>query len=246
MGTQLDFLSYLCPDMSVEIFTRLNDPSDIGNVSDVSRSWQDFVIANSVAKHLCLRMFPQLSRVVHVVEPAPKAESSVAVGSSTMEWEILKKEHDAYALLAERFMSEEEKCISEAIIASSINRSQTLTYKLVADLCVVTEIRIKPFSDYAHWDSPTLYAAESFRFRMGHLNHYNDNSWDESRPDSVGDKFVWNYTSLEFPMIQEHRWQSFKFPEPVLCIGGIFLQIELREVDGLFARQDRYFRSISW
>ncbi|GKV13053.1 hypothetical protein SLEP1_g24127 [Rubroshorea leprosula] len=180
MGTELDFLSYLGYDMSVKIFTRLDDPSDIARVSCVSHSWRDFVIANGLAKHLCLRMFPQLSGVDHVVEPASMAESLVAVGSSNMEWETLKKEHRAYAFLARGFMSfpEEEKCISEAIIASSTDRlpwesidntleqndivggrdsywsskgysnpavPETLTYKLVADLCVVTEIKIKPF-----------------------------------------------------------------------------------------------------
>ncbi|GLT44930.1 hypothetical protein SLA2020_188030 [Shorea laevis] len=68
MGTQLDFVSYLDNEMSVKIFTCLNDPSDIAPVRCVSHSWRDFVIANGFAKHLCLRMFPQLSRVDHVVE----------------------------------------------------------------------------------------------------------------------------------------------------------------------------------
>ncbi|GKV13055.1 hypothetical protein SLEP1_g24129 [Rubroshorea leprosula] len=67
--------------MSVKIFTCLDDPSDIVRVSCVSHSWRDFVIANGLAKHLCLRMFPQLSRVDRVVEPASMAESLVAVGS---------------------------------------------------------------------------------------------------------------------------------------------------------------------
>ncbi|GLT84519.1 hypothetical protein SLE2022_027440 [Rubroshorea leprosula] len=58
---------------------------------------------------------------IYVVEPASIAESVVAVGSSNMELETLKKEHRAYAFLGRGFLSfpEEEKCISEAIIASS-------------------------------------------------------------------------------------------------------------------------------
>ncbi|GLT44937.1 hypothetical protein SLA2020_188100 [Shorea laevis] len=257
MGTQLDFLSYLNDEMSVKIFTCLDDPSDIARVSCISHSWRDFVIANGVAKHPCLRMFPQLSRVDHVVEPASMAESLVAVGSSNIEWETLK-EHRAYAFLGRGFMSfpEEEKCISKAIIASSTDHfpweridntlekydvvglrpsywsskgsnnpvdPETLTYKLVADLCVVTEIKIKPFKVYFYWDFP-ICSANSVRFRMGH---------------SHGDKFVWTYTSQEFPMVQEDCLQSFKLPEPVLCIGGI-LQIELWgrvhrcRIDGLF------------
>ncbi|GKV13054.1 hypothetical protein SLEP1_g24128 [Rubroshorea leprosula] len=42
MGTQLDFLSYLCYDMSEKIFTCLDDPSDIARVSCVSHSWRNF------------------------------------------------------------------------------------------------------------------------------------------------------------------------------------------------------------
>ncbi|GKV13057.1 hypothetical protein SLEP1_g24131 [Rubroshorea leprosula] len=251
MGTQLDFLSYLNDEMSGKIFTCLDDPSDIARVSCVSHSWRNFVIANGFAKHLCLRMFPQLSRVDHVVEPASMAESLVAVGSSNMEWETLKKEHRAYAFLARGFMSfpEEEKCISEAIIASSTDHPwesidntlekndvvgvrasywsskgysnpvvpEALTYKLVADLCVVTEIRIKPDKEIfgsAYFEHRFhIYSAKSVRFRMGHLNpYYNGNLMDESCPDSLGDKFVWTYTSQDFPMVQVGSSSSIDFP----------------------------------
>ncbi|GLT84523.1 hypothetical protein SLE2022_027480 [Rubroshorea leprosula] len=274
MGTQLDFLSYLNDEMSAKIFSCLDDPSDIARVSCVSHSWRNFVIANGFAKHLCLRMFPQLSRVDHVVEPASMAKSLLAVGSSNIEWETLKKEHRTYAFLGRGFMSfpQEEKCISEAIIASSTDHfpqeridntlkkndtvggrasywsskgnsnpavPETLTYKLVADLCVVTEIRIKPYKAYFE-HAFHIYSAKSVRFRMGHLNpYYNGNLMDESCPDSLGDKFVWTYTSQDFPMVQEDCLQSFKLPEPVLCIGGI-LQIELwgrvqrNQIDHLF------------
>ncbi|GKU88266.1 hypothetical protein SLEP1_g2548 [Rubroshorea leprosula] len=103
---------------------------------------------------------------------------------------------------------------------------ETLTYKLVADLCVITEIRIKPFQANFQPGSP-IYSARSVRFRMGH---------------SLRDDYVWTYTSDEFPMVQEADLQPFTLPEPVLCIGGI-LQIELRgrvqappppQGDGLF------------
>ncbi|GKV13051.1 hypothetical protein SLEP1_g24125 [Rubroshorea leprosula] len=178
MGTQLDFLSYLGYDMSVKIFTCLDDPSDIARVNCVSRSWRDFVIANGLAKHLCWRTFPQLSRVDHVVEPASMAESPVAVGSSNIEWETLKKEHRAYAFLGQAVL-------------------------------------------LWQWG---FYFAKSVRFRMGHLNpYYNDSLMDESCLDSLGDKFVWTYTSQEFSVVPEDLLQSFKLPEPVLCIGRLTL-----------------------
>ncbi|GLT77596.1 hypothetical protein SLA2020_491640 [Shorea laevis] len=112
MGTRLDFLSYLGYDMAVKIFTLLDDPSDIARVSCVSRSLRDFVIANGLAKHLCLRMFPQLSRVDRVVEPASMAKSLVAVGSSNMEWETWKKEHRAYAFLGRELKLSKVQLIS--------------------------------------------------------------------------------------------------------------------------------------
>ncbi|GLT44931.1 hypothetical protein SLA2020_188040 [Shorea laevis] len=92
------------------------------------------------------------------------------------------------------------------------------------------------------WDFP-IYSAKSVRIRMGHLNpDYNDNLSDESRPDSLGDKFVWTYTAQEFPIVQEDLLLSFKLPEPVLCIGGR-LQIEVWG-DGLFNFNGWYVTSI--
>ncbi|XP_022770351.1 F-box protein At4g00755-like isoform X2 [Durio zibethinus] len=115
---------------------------------------------------------------------------------------------------------------------------ETLTYKLVADLCVITEINVRPFLAYFQYGYP-IYSAKSVRFRMGHVKSSMDNLVDESCQDSGNHKFVWTYTSQEFPMAQENRLQNFKLPEPILCIGGI-LQIELlgrvqrQEMDGLF------------
>ncbi|XVF73274.1 hypothetical protein PTKIN_Ptkin12aG0188800 [Pterospermum kingtungense] len=115
---------------------------------------------------------------------------------------------------------------------------ETLTYKLVADLCVITEINIRPFQAYFQFGYP-IYSATAVRFRMGHLKSSMDNLVDESCQGSADDNFVWTYTSQEFPMAQEYQLQNFKLPEPVFCIGGI-LQIELlgrvqrQEMDDLF------------
>lgn len=58
-------------------------------------------------------------------------------------------------------------------------------------------------------------------------------------PPLANEKFLWTYTSPEFPMAQENNLQNFKLPKPVLCVGGI-MQIELlgrvqrQEMDDLF------------
>ncbi|XWS35738.1 hypothetical protein CRYUN_Cryun20dG0022000 [Craigia yunnanensis] len=231
------------------------------------------VITNGLCKHLCLRRFPQLSRVDHVYELGGTVKRHAEAGSSNfMEWEALEREHRVYAFLAHHCLSfAVRKCILEAIIASSTDNypeeridntleprdrvarrasywsskgqsnpavPETLTYKLVADLCVITEIKIRPFQAYFQLGYP-IYSAKSVRFRMGHIKSSMDNHVDGSCQDCGNDKFVWTYTSQEFPMAQEYHLQNFKLPEPILCIGGI-LQIELlgrvqrQEMDGLF------------
>ncbi|XP_035539455.1 F-box protein At4g00755-like isoform X2 [Juglans regia] len=118
---------------------------------------------------------------------------------------------------------------------------ETLVYKLADDFCVITEINLRPFQVYFHEGLP-IYSAKSVRFRMGHPKSPTDSGNDllgYSLPDSVDDKFIWTYTSQEFPMAQESHLQKFRLPEPVLCVGGI-LQIELLgrvqrcEIDGLY------------
>ncbi|KAF3441273.1 hypothetical protein FNV43_RR15186 [Rhamnella rubrinervis] len=115
---------------------------------------------------------------------------------------------------------------------------ETLTYSLVSDFCIITEISVKPFKAYFQPGSP-IYSARYVRFRVGHpkINlSLEIDSLDESSHD---DKFIWTYTSQKFRMTQENILQKFKLPEPILCIGGI-LQIELlgrvqkQEMDGLF------------
>ncbi|KAM3698627.1 hypothetical protein ACJW31_06G201900 [Castanea mollissima] len=275
MEACMDFMNRLDLDMSVKVLMHLKDPSDLARVSSVSRSWRDFVIANGLFKQLCLRMFPQLSKVAHVMELNNcGAKEPVEVGSShSMEWESLARDHRVYATLARVCTSFHVRgCISEAISASSTDRypaetidntllpadivsqraywsskgqsnpavPETLTYKLVSELCVITEIYIRPFEAFFQPGSP-IYSARSVRFRMGHPKSPNDlgsHLLGDSLP-SADDTFVWTYTSPEFPMAQESCLQTFRLPEPVLCIGGI-LQIELlgrvqtQETDGLF------------
>ncbi|XP_051122681.1 F-box protein At4g00755-like [Andrographis paniculata] len=118
---------------------------------------------------------------------------------------------------------------------------ESLIYKLRAGLWVLTEIDIQPFEAFFQPGKP-LYSPKSVRFRIGHPKPSSEigNTLDHlplQKP--ADDKFVWTYTSPEFPMMQANVLQPFKLPEPVLCIGG-YLQIELlgrvqrQEMDGLF------------
>ncbi|KAJ9679254.1 hypothetical protein PVL29_021242 [Vitis rotundifolia] len=120
---------------------------------------------------------------------------------------------------------------------------ESLVYKLIANLCVVTEIHVQPFQAYFQFGHP-IYSAKAVRFRMGHQKYPMERGGDAANDpaagfDSLEDQYIWTYTSPEFPMAQENRLQKFKLPEPALCIGGI-LQIELlgrvqkQEMDGLY------------
>ncbi|XP_042519555.1 F-box protein At4g00755-like isoform X2 [Macadamia integrifolia] len=107
---------------------------------------------------------------------------------------------------------------------------ETLTYRLVSRLCVITEISIQPLKAFFQFGSP-IYSAKAVRFRMGYLKKPLEAGNDHMDESSAGhryieDNFISAYVSPEFPLAQDNSLQKFKLPEPVLCIGGI-LQVEL-------------------
>ncbi|KAK9749325.1 hypothetical protein RND81_02G118000 [Saponaria officinalis] len=275
-----DFLNSLHPDVAGKILTCLDDPGDIVRASSVSRAWREFVIANGVCKHLCLKLFPQLSGIARVVDTTnTQHQKRSDVGCSrSAELEEFTKEHRVFASLARGLTSSGVgECLSEAICASSTDNypeegvhntleprdrigrrasywsssgqsnpevPERLTYKLISDFCVITQINVQPFQAFFQASSP-IYSAKAVRFRMGYrvLPDDEEEEVDFSNGHGgssfAGEQFVWTYTSEEFPMSQENCIQNFKLPEPVLCIGGI-VQIELlgrvqrQEMDGLF------------
>ncbi|XP_026409262.1 F-box protein At4g00755-like [Papaver somniferum] len=129
---------------------------------------------------------------------------------------------------------------------SSSEVPETLTYKLVSKLCFITDINIKPYQDITDYNFP-IFSASAVRFRMGHVREPQqgkDLLGDyEGGRRSIEDHVVWTYTSEKFPMVQEHRLQNFKLPEPVLAIGGL-LQIELLGRVAL-ASDDLYYFCVS-
>nr|XP_043631505.1 F-box protein At4g00755-like [Erigeron canadensis] len=260
-----DFIQWLGADMSIKILMCLDNPTDLVRATAVSSSWRHFVVENGLSKNLCIRMFPEISSVSHVIEVNDRIEPLRVNGhESSMERSCLEREHRVYAFLARGFTSFMRKdCILEAIVASSTDNypqesihntlqpgdrvdqrasywssegevdpavPETLVYKLVANLCVITEIHIHPFQAYFQFGFP-IYAAKAVRFRLGHLKpayEFEDDLKDEPSPALrfISENVVWTYTSPSFPMAQENRLQKFKLPEPALCIGGI-LQVEL-------------------
>lgn len=271
----IDFMQCLGPDMSIKILMCLEDPSDLVRVSSVSTSWRHFVIENGLCKKLCLKMYPELVGVSHVIEAKNVMEPDEFELNNSIEWPCLKRDHRIYAFLARGFDSFMRRdCLFEAICASSTDNypeesiqntlepsdsvdsrvsywssegesnpavPETLLYKLTSNLCVITEIHVQPFQAFFQFGFP-IYSAKAVRFRMGHPKYPMD-SQDEAASESAvhgfADKFVWTYTSPEFPMVQENCLQKFTLPEPAICIGGILLvellgRVQRQEMDGLY------------
>ncbi|KAI3432094.1 uncharacterized protein J3R85_007477 [Psidium guajava] len=119
-----DFVQQLGPDISVKIFMHLDEPSDLARVCAVSRTWRQFVIANDLCKMLCLRMFPEVSGVTHVVEANNMIEPLNVISCTSFEWEQRKRNHKVYAFLAGGLTSAVGKnCIAEAISATSTDNN---------------------------------------------------------------------------------------------------------------------------
>ncbi|KAL8500107.1 hypothetical protein ACS0TY_019923 [Phlomoides rotata] len=276
--TRINFLQCLDTDVCIYIMSFLDDPADVVRASAVSCFWHHFVIANGFAKQICLKLFPQLSRIDVVVNGSTGIPSSAEAETSTaMKCENSETDHMVYASLLRAITGSKvsrKDCIEYAVSASSTDNfpdesitntlhprdrfirrpsywsskgqskpevPETLVYKLRTGVWAITEIDIQPFKAFFQHGRP-IYSAKSVRFRMGHPKSKREiNSELQNLPlqKPVDDKFVWTYTSPEYPMIQDNVLQPFMLPEPILCIGG-YLQVELmgrvqrQEIDGLF------------
>ncbi|CAO2184595.1 unnamed protein product [Urochloa humidicola] len=245
-----DFLDWLGPDTSASIFHLLHDPADLARAAAVSRSWRQFVIAGGFCKSLCLRICPDVAcftRAVEVTESpaAPAACTSGDCHDAEREHRIYS--NLGGALVSPKPSA---NCIRDCICASSTDRfpaermqntldprevvrnrpsywsskgqenpevPESLTYRLCSDLCIVDEIRIRPYQAVSFYHHQPIFSSKMVRFRIG-SKLSDGSSGDDNHQRVIADG---NYTSPEFPMLQENALQSFKLPRPVLCIGGV-------------------------
>ncbi|KAE9621021.1 hypothetical protein Lal_00019193 [Lupinus albus] len=250
---KFDFIQWLGPDMSIKILTHLDDPCDLAHVSSVSSSWHQFVIENGLCKKLCLKMFPEISAVAHIIEVDNMIEPVSNSPGSFTNWECLKRNHKVYGFIAAGFTPSNVSCISEAVIASSTDNYPEESIRNTLEHRDRTDFRASYWSSKGESD-PSVPETLVYRLNsklclvteihiqpfQAYFQHglplYSSKSVRfrmghsrypmelESAIDYlVGDQFIWTYTSPEFPMLQENRLQKFKLPEPVLCIGGVVL-----------------------
>ncbi|XP_073127862.1 F-box protein At4g00755-like [Henckelia pumila] len=123
MESRINFVECLETDAVSSILNFLDDPSDIIRASSVSRSWQHFVIANSICKNLWLKKVPSFYCVDHVVEEKRGHNICMYVKPMNLiNWEILKMEHNIYSSLLqalEKPLIARKGCVSYVVGASS-------------------------------------------------------------------------------------------------------------------------------
>ncbi|XP_042506052.1 F-box protein At4g00755-like isoform X2 [Macadamia integrifolia] len=253
MGNCSDFLPWLGTDVSMQILTKLDDPADLVRASAVSRSWREFDVmelnngTDEVGSNSSLE-WGSLKRDYRVYALLAHSFTSFRRKDCILE-AISASSTDNYPEESiDNTLEPDDRTEERASYWSSEGEGnpavpETLTYRLVSGLCVITEISIQPFQAFFQFGCP-IYSAKAVRFRMGYLMEPLESGSDRMDEPSashryIEDNFISTYVSPEFPMAQENSLQKFKLPEPVLCIGGV-LQVELlgrvqrQEMDGLF------------
>ncbi|GAU40162.1 hypothetical protein TSUD_292670 [Trifolium subterraneum] len=247
MKTNMDFIQWLGPDLLIKVFSCLDDPGDLVRVSAVCSSWEHFVVENGLCKQLCLKVIPEVSGVV------PRIERFVIEPDRDMrkhcytKWGRLNRIHKLYANLAFGFTPRKDNCMSHLMeVSLSQSLYKTVVYRLCSNLCLVTEINVKPF--LAYYDNGlNMFSTKAVRFRVGYRRRGKEieSMFDLDKTLNFRRKFRWTYTSPIFPMSQEDKLQTFKLPKPVLCIGGVLL-VELF-ITGQKEKVDNFFYSwIPW
>ncbi|KAK7845691.1 f-box protein [Quercus suber] len=231
MDNRGDFIQRLGLDISINILNQLDEPSDLVHACAVSRSWSRFALLEIVSE---LSSVTHVIEVENLIEPvkvsaggSPEWErlrrdnrvyAFIAQGltpwikedciiepisaSSTDNYpdesiQNTLEPKDRIELRASYWSSKGE---------SDPNVPEILTYKLVAQLCVVTEIQVQPFQAYFQYGFP-IYSSRAVRFRLGYSRHPLEFD-DDIREDMLihhrwsDDDFIWTYTSPEFPVAQ--------------------------------------------
>ncbi|MCH82210.1 F-box protein [Trifolium medium] len=122
MKTNMDFIQWLGHDLSMKVFSFLDDSRDLIRVSAVCSSWGDFVIENDLCKKLCLKIVPEVSGVVFSIE----VENVIKPDNDMLEryytdWEFLKRNHKVYARLAFGLTPMRNNCVSKHICVACPN-----------------------------------------------------------------------------------------------------------------------------
>ncbi|KAJ3682106.1 hypothetical protein LUZ60_014679 [Juncus effusus] len=249
-----DFLEWIGSDSSAIVFDFLDDPADLVRASAVSKTWRQFVITNGLSKNLCKRLCPEISHFINTSPPVtPQLDDSSSSLKSTehkiytcLNKLLISKNNHKKNIILDCIGASSTDSFPDERIENTLeirdriefrpsywssggsvdnNLSEFLMYRLNSNLCVINEIKIRPFQAFFQIGHP-IYASRSVRFKMGYSKMHETFLANAEKYLIADDNYVWTYVSPEFHMQQENLLQSFKLPRPALCIGGV-IKIEL-------------------
>ncbi|KAI5069275.1 hypothetical protein GOP47_0015576, partial [Adiantum capillus-veneris] len=229
----------MCMKAFPEFGTKLKCFIDGGIVEDLAHREEE----GSSQYHLELLSSTYCLLLQRLLSP-PLQRTCIAEPLHASSTDNLPRESIAQTLYPEPEYSEEAHSYWSSKGEASTGMPETLTYRLVSDLCVVHDVKIQPFLASFQPGNP-IYSSQMIRFRFGY-SRLSKPRWSglfqciKERPrKATTDDYVWTYVSPTFPMAQENTLQTFRLPKPTLCIGGI-LQVELigrvqtQATDGLY------------
>ncbi|KAF5952953.1 hypothetical protein HYC85_010897 [Camellia sinensis] len=231
MAPHLDLLQKLQFDMLMVVLMSLDDPADLIRASAVSRFWRQFSGCNvRVSETSCGRK----KRKSVGIESSNSAESKALLREHRAYGFLARalKTFTPTDCIAEAVSASSTDNYPEESIRNTLNPRdrvlrrasywsskgqkdpavpETLIYKLISNLCVITEIspicpNLSIVSHMGHVQAGLpIYSAKSFRFRIGYLKSRKDLEKDlKVLPLQLpaDDRFIWTYTSQEFRMAQ--------------------------------------------
>ncbi|GER31293.1 cyclin-like F-box [Striga asiatica] len=235
----IDFVTVFNVDITSSILELLSDPCDLLRASVVSRAWHHFLIANGLCKKLWLRKVPQVTYIAYSVKKIDGKNKLVNIASkNTVNWSssIGKERKLVFTLY-------------HPLPHDGINKLINVTSKNNNFNWGNLDMEHKLFSSLLHTLSKPITSPKFIMsFPVG------ASSTDQNPPMTVINTLTpelcsfWSSKGQNDPnapeyllyklMTSESCLQTFKLPEPVVCVNGVFL-IELlgrpqKDVDGLY------------
>ncbi|KAH9624520.1 hypothetical protein KSS87_019494 [Heliosperma pusillum] len=251
MARSYDFVERLPMELSMKILMCVYDSGTLAGCCGVSKAWRRFVIKNGLCKQLCLKLCPEASKIINVVEVLDKPER-VCQSETLRINKMLERNHRAFSLLGIYLTSfrydeevEQKVCVSsygrlpDEEVSSIDNENptfwssngnkdptnpDTVVFKTIRKLCVIKEIHLLNFEGTYVPEFP-MYPAKAVRFSLGCRSPFIEKTASRSHYYD-DDMFIWTYTSPEFPMPQNTGLHVFRLPRPIFSIGGI-IKMEL-------------------
>nr|CAB3473118.1 unnamed protein product [Digitaria exilis] len=209
-GRGWDFLNWLGHDTSACIFHRLDDPADLARAAAVSRSWRQFVIANEFCKSVCLRICPEdYSNLCGALVSSKPSVNCIldCIGASSTDRFLAERMENT---LDPREMVDYRPSYWSSGGQNDPDVPESLTYRLHSDLCIVDEIRIRPYQVSFYYGEQPIFSSKMVRFRFGYSKLYTGLDWGGNQRVIADEKYVWTYTSPDFPMRQVQAHESAK------------------------------------